>query len=100
MFAETTFARSKVAKLRKRIFLPLDLYKEVLEERFICDHQGFINHRTNYDRKAGWTQIYLDARVWVLQAKEVEIIRRTHKLGRFILFRVWKTDNKSRGAGD
>lgn len=102
---EVSFDKSKASKLSRRIFLPFDLQKEVQEERFIVSTEdrakpliaGFLDH---YNRKSGWIQCWLDCKAVVLEANCVEVIKRRHKLGNYILFRVWKTDNKSKGAGE
>lgn len=88
---ETTFEKTKIAKLRKRIHLPPELQIETHEERHICYSIG--DWIKSYNHTVGWSVIFLDNRHTVIQALQKEVILREHRLGKFILFRVWKEQN-------
>lgn len=90
--ASASFEDSKVAKLRRRIHLPPELYKEVHEERFLgAGWHIKSNWLSGYNTKSGWTVCWLTAKYPTLKAAKVEVILRRHPiLGNFILFRIWK----------
>lgn len=95
------FEDTRVAKLRRRIHLPTELYAEVHEERFIGvrDPMKKEGHAIkawtdNYTHKTGWSTVFMESRYAILRAEKVEVILRRHpKLGNFILFRIWKDGN-------
>lgn len=89
----TSFDDTKVAKLRKRIHLPPELAAEVHEERFIVS--SLSNFLESYNHKNGWSWVFMNPRIAIVQAVQKEVILRRHpKLGNFILFRIWKDGNK------
>lgn len=97
---ECTFERSTVAKLRKRIFLPPEVYVDTHEERHVVSSLCLTSYLESFNSKSGWSIIYLDHRVLCKQAEQIEVIKRVHtRLGKFILFRVWKQDNKQLSCG-
>lgn len=103
---EHTFDRSTVAKLRKRIFLPTDVAAQTQEERYRfylpSDNLPVIieQYQYSYTTVSGWSLIWLDHRTLCLQADAIEVIKRQHKYGKFILFRVWKLDSKQLASGE
>lgn len=98
------FADTRVGKLRKRIHLPNELLSEVHEERHRCARYVGANSIevnpvdcwiANYNHKTGWSVVWMEPRIAILQAASVEVILRRHKkLGNFILFRVWKQEGQ------
>lgn len=94
------FADTRVAKLRKRIHLPAELQAETHEERHIITKNHDAPHANlgiwtdSYNHKSGWSIIWMQARTAVLQAASVEVILREHRLGKFILFRIWKSEQE------
>lgn len=90
------FENTRVAKLRKRIHLPPELYAEVHEERFIGPSSDITKTWTiGYNHSSGWSVVFMESRYAILRADQVEVILRRHpKLGNFILFRIWKDGNK------
>lgn len=102
------FADTRVAKLRKRIHLPADLQAETHEERHVvpicpATYETPMRQTTaealntwmeSYNHKSGWSIIWMQARTAVLQAAKVEVILREHRLGKFILFRIWKSEQE------
>lgn len=89
---EHTFSRSATNVIRKRVFLPPELQKEVHEERFIIEKKEELNNWiNNYTYREGWTRCWIDLPAVVKGAEAVEVILRRHKkLGQFILFKVYK----------
>lgn len=106
---ETTFDRSIVGKLSRRIHLPPDLYAETHEERFLTPEiLATLEHpmrsttseainiwRKNYNHRTGWGVVWLDSITACKQSRQVEVILRRHpRAGNFILFRTWKDGNQ------
>lgn len=106
---ETTFDKSIVGKLTRRIHLPLELYAETQEQRFLAPEnpasydspmrtttsEAINIWRKNYNHKTGWGVVWLDSITVCKQSRQVEVILRRHpRAGNFILFRVWKDGNK------
>src|SRR5689334_20612519 len=87
---ETTFDRSLIGKLSRRIHLPPEVKKDVLEERFIVDKDQADVWAFTYNYNSGWTKVWLPSRYVVRSAVKIEVIKRTHPKMKVILFRVWK----------
>lgn len=94
-----SFEDTAASKLRKRIHLPADLQSQTHEERHILSRyigadsievNPLKNWMDNYGRHNGWSKTYLQPVLAITQAKRVEVIVRRHKLGNFLLFRVWQ----------
>lgn len=105
---EVTYERSVLAKLRKRIHLPTEIYEKTHEERFLVSgdteqgRRAIIEHNflSAYNYKSGLSIVWMDSRYAILKAEKVEVILRRypgfgvqepkHKI---ILFRIWKETN-------